>query len=309
MPGHYRGTKIQNETQRVIPIAPATSDGVGTALCKTNILLGRMNNRLYRQCLDYDVSFQMSYNAPTSDIRYHFLTLPNTWFVKGAIKHAFNTYMQCMQDELAAGVRPARWHDFVINEQDPDGTYDIMQGYLFDGAAHGILAADETVDDSSVTNAAGTSQGFHIIGNLANSYNIFREFAKLLNYNQADDPTVSSDQPYDGLLDLDDADVLAERGDAPPYDRDFSQFIPADTTVDGDTDTHLLVHQATIMTDSHAGQGYLRTPIFTAPLGLVWIMRENSSGTDTDFPTSTPEISLVAAKGDYKGVRARSLVA
>lgn len=267
-----------------------------------------MNNRLYRQCRNYEVQFQMEPAASAANrIALQFYTLPDTWFVRGAIKHAFETYMQCMQDELHAGIKMAKWHDFNINEQNPDAVWDYMGGALFDGDGWAVTTADEAITDSSVTDSGGTSQQFHLIGNLNNSFNIFREYAKKLNYTVSDDESVSSDQPYDGLLDLKDADVLAERGDRAPYDRDFSSFLPDDTTVDDTQGQNILVLQDSLYFEPDTNQGRTITRRFTAPLGLVWITKA-VNGSLTDFSASSPEVSLIAAPGTYKGVKAPSLV-
>jgi hypothetical protein len=211
-----------------------------------------------------------------------------------------------MSDELEQGVKMAKWHDFKINEQNPDATWDYLNAAMFDGNGWGSLAADESISDSTVTDSGGTSQGFHLIGNISNSYNIFREYAKLLNYGHATDPSVSSDQPYDGLLDIKDADVLTERGDRPPYDQDFSSMVPDDTTVDDATGQHLLVLQDTLTSDPNGGSVRTRTRTFTAPLGMVWIERF-SNGSAADFP-STPSLCLHLKAGTYKGIDAPSLV-
>lgn len=273
--------------------------------------LTRMNGRLYRNARDYKVKFDLMV-APEHDggtsVTMEFFTLPNTYFVHGAIKYAFERYMQMHQDEIAAGITFAKWHDFVINEQNPTGVWEASSPCLWDATADagwGTLAADESISDSSVTDSGGTSQGFHILGNLANSFNIFREYAKKLNY-RPQPGTTSSDQPYDGLLDIDDADDMAERGDLAPYDRDWSSFLPDDTNVDDDSSQHLLKHAATIVLDSDAAIGRLGTGYFRAPLGLVWV-RKYRGGSESAFSTSIPELVLTVAPGDYKGVDSHSL--
>jgi len=140
------------------------------------------------------------------------------------------------------------------------------------------------------------------MGNEANSYNIFSEYAKKLAYSVEDSEAVSSDQPYDGLLDLDDADVLAERGDRAPYDRDFSSWLH-----DGTDDQNILVLQDSLYFEPDTNQGRTITRKFTAPLGLVWITKADN-GSLVDFNSSWPELSLIASAGHYKGVKAPSLV-
>ncbi len=309
MPGHY-DKGLGTAVQATVPLKALTTDGAGTAICTASTDLSMMNNRLYRQTRLYRLKFNMI-GVPVSDSSdnsvFDFFTLPDTWFVRGAVRHAYQVYQSCMADELAAGIKFARWHDFMINEQNVDAVYDYLKASMWDGDGWATLTADESITDSSVTDAGGTSQGFHIIGNLANSFNIFREYAKKLNYQHATDPSVSSDQPYDGLLDIDDADVMAERGDRPPYDQDFSSMIPDDTVVDDAQGQHLLVHQACLSFDSITSSARTSTGYFDAPLGLVWI-RRSFNGTLTDLSTTNAEISFTAAPGSYKGVKAPSLV-
>lgn len=304
MPGHKKGHTHAATTELDLPIMAATTDGSGTAIVQANLQLSKMNNRLYRQLRDYHVSFSVA--APggitASTVDYRFWTLPNTWFVKGAIEHAYLTYMQCMADELNAGIRMARWHDFSINEQDVDGVYDYMNVCLFDGDGWATLSADETITDSTVKNTSGTSMGFNLMGNESNSFNIFNEYAKVLNYGTPDDESVSSDQPYTGLLDLEDADVLAERGDRAPYDRDFTSFLH-----DGTDDQNILVQRDYLVVDRDGGPAKTRTKSFVAPLGLVWVQKL-VAGSATDFVTNSPELIMHAKPGSYKGVAAPSLV-
>ncbi len=300
---------IQDETQRCIPIGAQTIDeGSGRTILQVSKELSKMNHRLYRRARDYTVRFDPILNVfdHNSHYTFDFFTLPNTWFVKGAIKHAYNTYMQSHRDELEAGVKFSRWHDFSINEQNPDGTWDYMKSMTHDGNGWEGIAIDEDTSDSSVTNAAGTVVGFHLIGNLANSYNIFREFANLLNY-KPDSPTVTSVQPYDGLLGLDDADRMAEVGDNPPYDRDFSNWLPADTTVDDDQSHNILTYAGSLVVDVDGGivRG---TPWMTAPLGLVYIIPKKDES-EFDLNTTLPHLCLHVKAGKYKGVDSRSLTA
>lgn len=318
MPGHY-DKKLKTACQRSIPIlcTTDTTDGEGNMIVQAAQAASRMNNRLYRQLRNYEVSFSLK-TAPSHDgganLSFGFYTLPDTWFVRGAIKHAYTTYMQAHQDEIAAGVQFSKWHDFTLNEQNPDHVWEYSQAALWDGgstaSADGgwaTISADETHTDSSVTDSSGTSQGFNVFGNLANSYNIFREYANLLKYRRPTDESVGSDQPYEGLLDLEDADDMAEKGDQAPYDRDFSTFLPDDTTVDDNQGHNLLVFQDEIVVDSSGGPGKFSTRTFTAPLGLVFC-RKHVSGSETAWGTTEPELLLRLAPGSYKGVKAPSLV-
>lgn len=302
MPGHYdKGLKTAVENN--IPLIATSTDVSGRHLVKVGTQLSKMNNRLYRSTRNYDVQFQYTPLANEVDrVVLRFYTLPDTWFVRGAVRHAFQTYQTAMAEELAAGIKPGRWHDFQINEQDPDGAWDYLSGCLYDGNAWGGTSADELMPDATVTDSGGTSKGFHLFGTVTNSWNIFSEYAKKLAYRVPDDESVSSDQPYEGLLDLEDADVLAERGDRAPYDRDFSSFLH-----DGSDDQNILVQKDYLAVELDSSQGRMITRRFTAPLGIVLIEKWDG-GSLTDFSSSWPELQMIASPGSYKGIKAPSLV-
>lgn len=273
--------------------------------------LSRVNNMLYRQSRLYSVRFEVGDNSTANHSKYEFYTLPDTWFVRGAIKYAYDTYMQNHQDELAAGITFSQWHDFDISPQNPDGTYEFTGAELWDGDGFANIGADEPSGIGGVystTKAAdGTSMGFHVMGNIANSYNIFREYAEHLNNKKPDDESTTAVQPYGELLDLKDAEQMVESGDRAPYDRDFSGWIPDDESVDDSTGQHILTLKAITISDRDGGSALVRTPYFTAPLGLVFV-RRFSNGTLTDLPTDQQFIRMEVQSGMYKGVKAPSLV-
>lgn len=308
MPGHY-DKGLGTPTQKAINIGAIadTSGAAGTLIVRTARELSVMNNRLYRQSRNYTVSFDLlQANLVDHTVtKWGFFTLPDTWFVRNAVKYAYKTYMQAHQDELDAGVKFARWHDFTIDEQNPDGTWELAQSFMFNGDAYEGLggAANQAPVDSQVTqNDGSTEMSFRLMGHDSAAYNIFSEYAKQRNYSTADDATVTSDQPYDGLLDLKDADNMAEIGDRPPYDRDFTAFLH-----DGTDDQGILVCQDTLTWDAANAGGRMSTRQFTAPLGLVFI-RKYAEDALTDVSNTAPELILRAKAGTYKGVHAPSLV-
>lgn len=300
---------VKTPTQKCLAIMAAadTSGAAGTLIVKTSQELSMQNNRLYRQAMNYKVSFSLiGINALHDDneVQYDFFTLPNNWFTHGAIRYAFRTYMQAHQDELNAGVRFARWHDFTIDEQNPDGTWELSQSTNYDGDGWGVTlgTAGESPQDSSITlNDGSTVKQFRLMGTDSGAFNIFREYAKLLKYRQPTDTSVSSDQPYDGLLDLKDADKMAEIGDKAPYDTDYSIWLD-----DGTDDQNILCYQDSISADRNT---YFkgRTRTFTAPLGLVWV-RKVVDDAAADVSNTSPELCLHVSPGKYKGVHAESIV-
>ena len=299
-------------TERSMLLRTATDEtGENAFLVEVAPNLSRMNNRLYRQSRLYNVRFETSDAFQGSAVSYEFYTLPDNWFVRGAIKYAHHVYMQNHNDELEAGIEFSQWHDFDISPQNPDGTYEFTGARLWDGDGFATISADEASGiggNYSTTKAAdGTSFGFHVMGNIANSYNIFREYAEFLNNKKPDNESTTAIQPYGDLLDLKDAEQMVESGDRAPYDRDFSGWIPDDESVDDSTGQHVLTLKAFSGTDRDGGVMVHRTPFFTAPLGLVYVRRFLDS-TLTDLSTSHQQLRMEVQMGDYKGVKAPSLV-
>nr|AGA18359.1 hypothetical protein [uncultured marine virus] len=295
-----------NPTEKCLAIKAAadTSGASGYMIVKASRHLGEMNNRLYRQCRTYDLKFSTISNnvSYTNTTLYDFYTLPNTWFVYGAIKYAYDTYLRAHQDEIDAGIKFGRWHDFIINEQDPDGIWELSELVLYDGDGWATVVSDEVAVDSTVTNEAGTSISFNLLGAESNMFNVFSEYANLLKGRGPADDSVDSDQPYAGLIsDLDDADKMVEVGDQAPYDRDFSSFLH-----DGTDDQNILTYQASISVDPN-GATQRTTRTFTAPLGLVWVVK-TVNGSLSDHSNTVPELCMHVAPGKYKGVRSESLV-
>ncbi len=299
------------ERSVALNVSSAVDSSVGTLL-EAHPIASKLNHMLYRQSRTYSMKLQLCGPGHNNPQRMEIYTLPNTWFVRGAIQYAFRTYMQNHQDELANGIKFGRWHDFQISPQNPDGAYEILEPVLWDGDGFGSIPQDEpsgAAGTYSTTKAAdGTSMGFHLNGNIANSYNIFREYAEFLNNRKPDDESTTAVQPYGELLDLKDAEAMVETGDRAPYDRDFSSFIPDDETVDDTTGQHIWTLADVLTIDQDAGSLKTTSRVFEAPLGVVLLRTLNNSGSVYDIPTSDAQIRLEFVKGDYKGVKAPSLV-
>ena len=153
------------------------------------------------------------------NVEYTIFTLPNTWFTHGAIKHAWKNYRAAMQDELMqSGGRTSKWHDFRINVADPDGTDASATPLVFDGNTWLVAPVPGDAPNSVVTNSAGTEHGFHLTGDVSNSYNVLYEYAQLLNSRATPQVDFAGPQSYEGLFaGSDDLDHLMEKGDQPPY--------------------------------------------------------------------------------------------
>jgi hypothetical protein len=256
-----------------------------------------MNHRLYRQGRNYELSVQFVPLTTTVAYEVEIYTFPDNWFVRGAIKHAYRTWKSSIQDELDAGVKLSRWYDFRINEQDPDSTWDYLVAQLFDGDSLVDAAIDEYTE-TSVTGEDLSVEAFHMMGSISNSYNIFTEYAKLLNSKKVASPAVTSSESYAGLLPGgEDQEHLVETGDLPPYDHDFGT---------GWDTGDILVLRDKIALNMDTGSNRTTSRMFKAPLGMVYL-RLAADDSDVDFTTDTTRAIIHCKPGKYKGVTAESL--
>lgn len=286
-------------TEIHIPLRASTAEGTdaGDAIIQVDKNLSMMNHRLYRQCRNYELSLQLMPTGYNTVYRVQIFTFPDNYFVRGAIAHAHNTWKRSIQDELDAGVKLSRWYDFRINEQDPDSSWDYLVPALFDGDSWAHLTPDEYTE-TSVTGTDLSAEAFHAMGTISNSYNIFAEYAKVLNSRRATSPAVTSDESYAGLLPGgEDQEHLVETGDLPPYDHDFGTLWDA-----GD----ILVQRDVLFVDMANGASRVRSVNFTAPLGMVYV-RLQQDGSDVDFATGSPLLQMHCKPGKYMGVAADTL--
>lgn len=286
-------------TEIHIPLRASSADATdaGDAIIQVDKCLSMMNHRLYRQCRNYELSLQYNPVNPAASYEVEIYTFPDNYFVRGAIAHAYDTWLRSIQDELDAGVKLSRWYDFRINEQDPDSSWDFLVPSVFDGDSSNSLSPDEYTE-TSVIGTDLSVEGFHVMGTLSNSFNIFAEYAKVLNTRRSTSPAVTSDESYAGLLPGgEDQEHLVETGDLPPYDHDFGDFW--DT---GD----ILVLRDKLFVDISNGATRVTSRQFKAPLGMVYC-RLQTNDSDTDFATGGSPLIMHCKPGDYMGVAADSL--
>jgi len=233
-----------------------------------------------------------------------------------------------MQEELTVtGGKVAKWHDFKVALGNPDGSEPGTVPSFFDGDSW-VNDTSGEFENAKMTNSAGNLTGFHVVGNTSNSYSVLEEYARLLMSRKADSSAESGPQPYEGFSgDNLDQDELAERGDQPPYDEDYSFWHGG---ADADTDTRM-VYAGSIVSGlnrdtydpnesdaydeynfTRSGSRRLSTGVFTAPLGFVKVVGTclTTAGVATTLPHGTAQPALVmhAKKGSYKGVSARPYV-
>ena len=202
--------------------------------------------------------------------------------------------------------------DPPINANDVNGTETAAQALGFDGNSWTELAAAAETYRSIITDASGTEKQFHVAGNVSNSFNIITEYVKHI-LNQGNEAQESPDgQSYEGLIDsADDIDHLLEKGDLPPYDKDFAGWA-GDASADTNTTLvfqdslfyHKAYHDSDNTTTVERSMAHkLTSKVFNAPLGLVWIFSE----ADLAY-TSRPQFCLHVSPGKYKGVNATPII-
>ena len=266
--------------------------------------LGRINNRLYRDHLNYyaSVSLNSSVSTQTPILVY---TLAPTWYVSGALRAAKKMHDRAMREERAT-VKQARWYDFRL-DLDIDGSlYDEMQPYGIAQAMTSVAAhsADELVP-SRVTDASGNNRVFTLRTSTGGSrpaglaYNVFQEYDAMAD-TPVDNAAVSSGTaPYDDLTHQNQTENMAHlvyRGDVPPYN--------------GDSFDAYWVQVGELYVDASGAQS-LSTGMFQAPLGVVLFTGPGGSGFgdvgDGLINTDRARLNLHVAPGNYKGVHVDAL--
>jgi len=248
--------------------------------------LSQINHRLYRQSRVYEVS--ISIDADLDDnTSIDVYALANTWMVHKALQMAKDAFDESNSEELEMlNGRTARWNDFrVHNGISGTGTYEattFLKGTL---AATPYTAGE--FDFSQVVDQTGTIRTFTWGTPTSSRYSIIEEYDA--SGNTSWDPTYPATGAYNGLLpnlEPGAAHALQEDGNRPPYD-------------DQDIGQAIWVKVGTL----HLGPGRQRlsTGFFQAPCGMVILDGTGVLG-------SNGSISMEVKAGDYKGVKAPSML-
>jgi len=177
-------------------------------------LLSRQNHRLYRQGMVYHVRVQVA-NGNTTGQR-DISVAKNTWAIHKAHALAKKSWMQSTADERANGVRPGRWNDFRV----------------FLEAAHTEATTVDLITGNgeynyTIANAATTSAQyqFHLYGSGSGGspgrFGVLREYDDMRDTDTDTPAAAATAMPYSVLqaeLSNNQADLLQEEGDLPPYD-------------------------------------------------------------------------------------------
>lgn len=298
-------------TERSIPLIASGSSGVGRGLVQVDRELSQMNEQLYRQCRSYRVQFS-AWPISTNESTYRFFTLPSNWYTFAAIRYAYKNWLESLEDPLESGGQFAKWYDWRIEPMLKDGNAQLtamlasMEDIDTAGSdfqlSYSLLTPDEYAY-SKTYDSGGNVHGFAVgDGNSAAEYNILAEYQAKLTSTQPDSMAVTFEGSYVDLHGENDKEIkelLAESGDRAPYDYDRETF--------RDGIRNWVLKETLVSDATSLGVSPPRTRFFDAPLGIVIVVKD-SNLVESDFSTNQPELLMHAAKGDYKGVFAPSIV-
>ena len=280
--------------------------GVGRGLLQVDRELSKMNDMLFRQARNYSLRVG-AWPGSTEENTYRIYTLPDTWFTHGAIKHAYNNWLKSIKDKAPVGAKFARWYDFRIEPMVGDGNSQLESclAEMTDGGSTQVTWSLTFADEyaySKTVDSGGTTKGLALgLATSSSEYDILDEYQKKITSAQPDAMTVTNSASYADLHDASDhviSDLLAESGDRAPYDYD------RETIGDG---VMPWVMKDTLTVDPDNGTTNSRTAFFTAPLGIVVIVKDHNQA-ESDFLTTQPELFVEVAKGNYKGVKSTPIV-
>ena len=261
--------------------SPAAANAFGDA----SIMLSKVNHRLYRQSRYYDLNIHIDANADegaTVDV----YALMDTWWTQKALQMAKMAWDEsnAEEKEMLNG-KVARWNDFrTFSGFTGAGSLNPIQFATSLGQVP-FLAGE--FDLAEVVDQAGVTRTFTWANTpAANQYSILDEYDA--SGNTSSDPTTPATGSYTGLLpnlEAGAAAALQDNGNLPPYS----------ATGYGDG---IWVKVGTV----HVGPGRQRlsTGFFTAPCGLFMLAGVGA------LPNA--EIQVEVKSGDYKGVRAPSML-
>jgi hypothetical protein len=256
-----------------------------SAFGDVSIQLSRINHRLYRQSRYYELNVHIDANVDegsTVDV----YALADTWWTQKALQMAKMAWDEsnAEEKEMLNG-KVARWNDFRTFAGFTGAGF--LNPIQFDtGLAQELFLAGEN-DLSTVVDQAGVTRTFTWANTAAaNQYSIMDEYDA--SGNTSSDPTTPATGPYSGLLpnlEAGAAAALQDNGNLPPYS----------ATGYGDG---IWVKVGTV----HVGPGRQRlsTGFFTAPCGFYMLAGVGN------LPNA--EIQVEVKAGDYKGVRAPSML-
>jgi hypothetical protein len=255
------------------------------AFADVGSLLSKVNHRLYRQSRYYECSVTIDSNVAdgtTVDV----YALADTWWTQKSLQLAKQAWDESNAEEkMMLNGKVARWNDFRV--QAGLGGFGGLNPVQFSRVTlANVPFLTGEFEDSSVVDQAGVTRVFTWGVGSANSYSLMDEYNAT--GNTSADPQNPATGAYTGLLpnlEAGAAAALQDDGNQPPYDANnygSGYWVKVGT-----------LHLA-------GGRQRLSTGYFTAPCGLIAL-------TNVGF-LANPDIQVEIKAGDYKGVKAPSIL-
>lgn len=251
--------------------------------------LSSVNRRLYRENRVYSMKLDLEPNTSLASAGVSVYVLRDTWDLHGAYKMAMKMYYNAMKEELQAGGARSRWHDFRVL---PDFQGPTLRAVVSaPNTSTASMEDDELVRSTNlslVTDQNGATRLFSMAAQITNAtqFGVMKEWQ---NQDRVDnDPDNKSlDLPYDELIagrNEQNYDDLKSQGSTPPYDTQASLSA---------------WRRVGKLQETATGVSKLSTGYFDAPLGLVILISDGFTTTETVFG-----MHVSFQSGDYKGVKA-----
>lgn len=270
---------MANATERTLTVQlPA-----GSSYIDVSAMLGRANQRLYRQGMLYTMSVSYQGNHPAGAPGQIEVThLPNNWAIRNAHQLARKMWMQSTKAERAAGIKAGRWNDFRVYL---DGSHDASNNVNTPFGSAGLGTGEINFTQAARVDTGALIEYQFLGTTTATRFSMLAEY-DLVQDTDTDTPSAGSALvPYRNLVDeiqTAQADQIQEEGDNPPYDPVVMQnniVLPS----------HLLNHPT--VSNRHT------TPLMQVPAGLLSIVNRG----DVQL------INITLKSGSYKGVAAEVL--
>ncbi len=282
---------------RSIPIEPAAG-GASVGVLNVAKELSRFNYRLYRMFGSFDVSITLEATSSASSANpYNVYALNPSWPYVQALRLARRAYYESIKDELAMGLKVARWHDFRITAgfAAAPAVVTSMQGVGWQAGTQGPsspgVPTQDEFEDSVAYATDGTGYRF-VVGRSTSpgdaTLNVWTEYADARSVDNApEDPNteVAYDQFSTEINDSTAAEISGN-GNQPPYGSEL--------LVNG---SGAWVKVGQLWRDASGNQS-MSTGVFEAPLGLIVLERSNLEPGDGD----NQPLRLTVKKGTTKGV-------
>ena len=259
--------------------------GAAGTIVKVSDNLSKINHRLYRQGMVYDVNVSLDV-ASTDTVEVY--VLQDTWYTNNAWKLAYQTFLDNTQ--LESG-RKARWHDFrVLPGVDP-ALFAEGRATAYIGGAGSALPPNGRYDagefvDSRIINNAGVANTFTWDAIGAGEIDMMIEYDRYGN-TDADPESVVTDPPYAAFrtdIEAEQYEHMQDAGNEPPYN------------ADGGFGT--IWHKVATLRANSANATKLSCNV-KALCGFICLVGYNQE--------LVPTIQITAKPGNYKGVAAEPI--